>query len=84
MVEAGHWFLKHRKNGETPHRRFVFARGDSIFWSTREDRGGKLGQMDGPGLMVVPGAAFRITHSLLELVAFEYVSPHALYPCLAP
>lgn len=57
MVEAGHWFLKHRKNGETPHRRFVFARGDSIFWSTREDRGGKLGQMDGPGLMVVPGAA---------------------------
>ena len=58
MVEAGHWFLKHRKSGETPHKRFVFAKGDSICWSTKEDRGGKLqGQLDGPGLIVVPGAA---------------------------
>ena len=57
MVETGSWFLKHRKNGETPHRRFIFVRSNSIFWATREDRGGKLGQLDGPGLMVVPGAA---------------------------
>ena len=57
MVETGSWFLKHRKHGEVPHRRFIFARGDSIYWATREERGGKLGQIDGPGLMVVPGAA---------------------------
>ena len=57
LLENGNWFLKHRKGGEKPHRRFVFTRGESIFWATREDRAGKLGQLDGPGLLCVPGAA---------------------------
>ena len=44
-----------KKSGETPHKRFVFAKGDSILLVDKEDRGGKLqGQLGGPGLIVVP------------------------------
>lgn len=62
LCEQGHWFLKHRKSGETPHKRFVFTRGDVIYWSTKEfgaqgELRGKLQQLDGANLMVVPGAA---------------------------
>ena len=57
LCESAHFFLKHRKNGEKPHKRFVFTRDNSVFWSARADGGGKLGRLDGPGLMVVPGAA---------------------------
>ena len=46
LCESGHFFLKHRKNGEKPHKRFVFTRDNSVFWSARADGGGKLGPED--------------------------------------
>ena len=40
MTAEGAWFLKHRKGGEKPHRRFVFTHEGAVYWATREDRGG--------------------------------------------
>ena len=56
MCEAGQWFMKHRKKGDWPHRRFVYTSGGSICWSKTEDRGGREGRIDGPSLQIVPGA----------------------------
>ena len=66
MLAAGHWFLKHRSNGETPHRRFVYTEGHSICWATTEKRKGKIGMLaatEGANLLVVPGAATAVLAS---------------------
>lgn len=60
MLESGHWFLKHRKNGETPHSRFVYTQAGSVCWATRSDRKGKVGTLrprEGSELLVVVGAS---------------------------
>ena len=62
LCERGHWFLKHRKQGDVPRRRFVYTQGSMVCWSSRAEGGlrqGKVGRMsatEGSGLLVVPGA----------------------------
>ena len=67
-LQQGHWFLKHRAKGDKPHRRFVFTDGPAIYWSSREDRSGKLGCLRAEGeLIVVPGLASTVLYSKRKL-----------------
>lgn len=68
LLHAGHWFLKHRSNGDVPHRRFVFVENSTIFWATRQDRTGKLGSMPvDMTMLVVPGSATPVTSGKKKL-----------------
>ncbi|KAL1508239.1 hypothetical protein AB1Y20_004356 [Prymnesium parvum] len=68
LLRKGHWFLKHRANGDVPHRRFVYTDDDgTIYWATREDRSGKIGSMRVHGAVVVPGCATAVTSSKKRL-----------------
>ena len=67
-LQQGHWFLKHRAKGDKPHRRFVFTDGPAIYWSSREDRSGKLGCLRAEGeLVVVPGLASTVLYNKRKL-----------------
>ena len=69
LLQAGHWFLKHRAKGDVPHRRFVYVDdAGTISWATRQDRAGKLGSMQvDAGTLVVPGSATNVTAGMKRL-----------------